>query len=102
MTIAQEIEDYAKANYPGIVPANPDEVDPEKATQAAEGVLIGSWFEYTPTSGIDIKVGETAPSEGVFATPVFQPSGAWSKVGPLVDAVEGLLVAITQKILGGS
>jgi hypothetical protein len=102
MTIAQEIENYAKTNYPGIVPANPDEVDAEKATTAAEGVLVASWFEYTPTSGIDIKVGEAAPSEGVFAAPAFQPSGAWSKLGPLVDALEGLLVAVTQKISGGS
>lgn len=100
MTIAAEIENYAKTNYPGIVPANPDEVDPEKATQAAEGVLVASWFEYTPTSGIDIKVGEAAPSEGVFAPPAFQPSGSWAKLGPLVDALEGLLVAVTQKIAG--
>jgi hypothetical protein len=100
MTIVQEIETYAKTNYPGIVPANPDEVDPEKATQTAEGVLVASWFEYTPTSGIDIKIGETAPTEGVFASPAFEPSGPWSKLGPLVDALEGLLVAVTQKIAG--
>jgi len=102
MTIAEEIENYAKTNYPGIVPANPDEVDPDKATEAAEGILIGSWHEYTPTSGVDIKVGESAPTEGVFAPPAFQPeSGAWAKLGPLVDALEGFIVALTQKVVGG-
>ena len=102
MTIAQELESYAKTNYPGIVPANPEEVDPDKATEAAEGILIGAWYEYTPTSGVDIKIGEAAPTEGTFAEPTFQPNTAWSTLGPLADASEGLITAITKKIDGGT
>jgi len=100
MTIAQEIENFAKTNYPGLVPANPEEVDPDAATKRAEGVLIGSWFEYTPTSALDIKVGDTAPSEGLFNAAKFEPDGFWARVTPLLQAVTGLVDAAAKK-LGG-
>lgn len=100
MTIAEEIENFAETNYPGIVPANPDEVDADKGTKAAEGILIGAWYEYTPTSGIDIKIGQVEPSEGSFASSTFQPSAGWAMLTPLVATLQDLIVAITKK-LGG-
>jgi hypothetical protein len=57
MTIIEEMENFAKTNYPGIPPANPEE-----AALKEEGVLIGTWYEYTPTSALDIAFGETLPS----------------------------------------
>ena len=57
LTIIEEMENYAKTNYPGIPPA-----DPEGAAMQEEGVLIGTWHEYTPTSALDIAFDETLPS----------------------------------------
>ena len=57
LTIIEEMENFAKTNYPGIPPANP-----EGANQAEEGLLIGTWHEYTPTSALDIAFGETLPT----------------------------------------
>jgi hypothetical protein len=54
MSIAGEIESYARTNYPGIPPANPSG---ETDTHGAEkGILVAEWHEYTPTSGVDIAV----------------------------------------------
>lgn len=55
LTIAQEIEAYARTNYPGIPPANPAEAQPPSDAQE-RGVLIAEWYEYTPTSGVDLDV----------------------------------------------
>jgi hypothetical protein len=62
MTIAQEIENYAKTNYPGIPPANPD--DPQNdanVLKAEQGKLIGRWYEYTPTNALDISLNTVLP-----------------------------------------
>lgn len=99
MTVAKEIESYAKTNYPGIVPANPEDVDPEKATAQAEGILIGAWYEYTPTSALDIKVGEAAPAEGTYGSVSFAPENPWAKAAPLLDAVTEVLKAAAKRIL---
>jgi hypothetical protein len=56
MTIAEEMRNYAETNYPGIPPANPDGADAAEA-----GQLIGTWYEYTPTSALDIKFAEVLP-----------------------------------------
>lgn len=57
LRIAEEIEAYARTNYPGIPPANPEEADARD-----RGVAIGTWFEYTPTSALDIAFDETLPT----------------------------------------
>jgi hypothetical protein len=57
MTVIEEMEAYANTNYAGIPPANP-----EGADAAEEGLLIGTWYEYTPTSALDIAFGETLPA----------------------------------------
>jgi hypothetical protein len=57
MTIAQEMKAYAQTNYPGIPTANPGDPDDEDAVADAErGQLIGSWYEYTPSPGIDLVI----------------------------------------------
>jgi hypothetical protein len=57
MTIAQEIQAYTRTNYPGIPPANPEDGDADDLVEGRErGVLIGRWYEYTPTSALDISV----------------------------------------------
>jgi hypothetical protein len=76
-------------------------VDADKGTKAAEGILIGAWYEYTPTSGVDVKIGEEKPTEGSFTPPTFEPSATWATLGPVMGAVQDLLVAITKKINGG-
>jgi hypothetical protein len=57
LSIIEEMEAFAKTNYPGIPPANPEET-----AMKEEGVKIGTWYEYTPTSALDISFGETLPS----------------------------------------
>jgi hypothetical protein len=98
LTIAEEIENYAKTNYPGIIPANPADIDPEKATEQSEGILIGSWYEYTPTSAIDIKIGESGPSEGEYRPTTFNPLAPWSKVAQIADAATEVLKALAAKL----
>lgn len=56
MTMAEELAAFAKTNYPGIPAANP-----EGAESAEQGQTIGTWFEYTPTSAMDIGVGDALP-----------------------------------------
>ncbi|WP_210544015.1 hypothetical protein [Rhodoferax sp. PAMC 29310] len=57
LTIADEIRNYAETNYPGIPAANPADNDDEEAVEAGErGVLIGRWYEFTPTSALDISI----------------------------------------------
>jgi hypothetical protein len=57
LTIAQEIQAYAQTNYPGIPPANPEDSDNESEVEGRErGVLIGRWYEYTPTSALDLSI----------------------------------------------
>ena len=57
ITIIEEMENFAKTNYPGIPPANPEEANTNE-----QGKLVGTWYEYTPTSAIDIAFNETMPS----------------------------------------
>ncbi len=57
ITIAEEMENYANTNYPGIPPANPEE-----ANRIEEGNLIGTWNEYSPTSALDIEMSSGLPS----------------------------------------
>jgi len=55
--IAEEIENYANTHYPGIPPANPENADDEQEVENKErGKLIGRWYEYTPTSALDISL----------------------------------------------
>jgi hypothetical protein len=57
LTIAQEIQDYANTNYQGIPPANPaDPNNEEEVGDRERGVLIGRWYEYTPTSALDLSI----------------------------------------------
>lgn len=57
LTIVEEMKAFAKTNYPGIPSANPEDADENE-----QGVEIGSWFEFTPTSALDIAFGDTLPS----------------------------------------
>jgi hypothetical protein len=98
LTIAEEIENYAKTNYPGIIPANPDEIDPEKATRQGEGILVGSWYEYTPTGALDIKVGEAGPSEGEYRPSTWNPTAPWVKVSQILDGAADVLKALAAKL----
>lgn len=60
--IAEEIENYARTNYPGIPPANPNNRNDDGVVEAAEkGILIGRWFEYTSTPALDIAINSTLP-----------------------------------------
>ncbi len=57
ITIAQEIQNYAKTHYPGIPPANPEKTDNDEEVENTEhGELIGRWYEYTSTSALDISL----------------------------------------------
>jgi hypothetical protein len=58
LTIAEEIQSYAQTHYPGIPPANPEDPENEdEVDQRERGELIGRWYEYTPTSALDIEIG---------------------------------------------
>ena len=62
MTIAQEIQAYANTNYPGIPPANPANPPTEDAVNQAErGVLTARWWEFTPTSALDVSLNTALP-----------------------------------------
>lgn len=57
ITIAEEIQKYAKTNYPGIPPANPAHPPKEEEVNKAErGKLCATWWEYTPTSALDVSI----------------------------------------------
>jgi hypothetical protein len=57
VSIAQEIQNYANTNYPGIPPANPANPPDEATVTAAErGILQATWWEYTPTSALDVQL----------------------------------------------
>lgn len=57
LAIADEIRNYAETNYPGIPAANPADGDDEEAVDAGErGILVGRWYEFTPTSALDIAI----------------------------------------------
>jgi hypothetical protein len=62
VTIAEDIENYANTNYPGIPPANPQGQPPPIDNPAEAGVLIAEWFEYTPTGALDIEVTSLPPA----------------------------------------
>jgi hypothetical protein len=64
LTIAQEIEAYALTNYPGIPPANPEGQEEGEEGEVGErerGKLIGRWYEYTPTSALDLAIDTPLP-----------------------------------------
>ena len=64
-------------------------------------ILITSWYEYTPTSAVDIKVGETAPTEGEFQQPAFAPpipDKAWWLDPQVGQAVAAVLAALADKL----
>jgi hypothetical protein len=100
LTIAEEIQNFAKTNYPGMIPANPDEIDAEQATRQSEGILIGAWHEYTPTNALDIKIGETGPTEGEFPQAKFNPKETWGRLTNLADAGAEVLSALAKKLSG--
>jgi hypothetical protein len=57
LTIAQEIQNYANTNYPGVPGAHNGQLpDPEDVEAAELGKLIAEWHEYTPISATDITV----------------------------------------------
>jgi hypothetical protein len=57
VSVAEEIQNYAQTNYPGIPPANPENPPTEEEVNAAErGQLQATWWEYTPTSALDIQL----------------------------------------------
>jgi hypothetical protein len=63
VTIGQEIQNYARTNYPGIPPANPGkDGNASKDGKGESGILIAEWFEYTPSSGIDIALTSLPPA----------------------------------------
>ena len=62
VTIAEEIQNYAKTNYPGIPPANPTNPPTEEEVEEAErGQLQATWWEYTPTSALDLQLNTALP-----------------------------------------
>ncbi len=63
LRIAEEIEAYANTNYPGVASANPaNSAGPLEDDSAGQGVNIGTWFEYVPTSALDIGFDAPLPS----------------------------------------
>ena len=62
--------DYELVSYGADSIAEKDQTDPEKLanplnadiTSWAEASLIGQWFEYTPTSALDIAFAEILPN----------------------------------------
>ena len=57
VTIAEEIRNYAMTNYKGIPAANPEDPANDQLVDGRErGVLIGRWYEYTPTSALDLSI----------------------------------------------
>lgn len=69
LTIAQEIENYANTNYEGIPPANPADADDPAldadVQQKERGVLVARWYEYSPTTALDVAVSLPKPGEEV-------------------------------------
>ncbi len=62
LTVAEEIRNYAATHYDGIPAANPAEpAANDAATETAErGELVAQWYEYTPTSALDISINTSA------------------------------------------
>jgi hypothetical protein len=60
--------------------------------------LIASWYEFTPTSAVDIKVGESGPTEGKFEQPVFNPQSTWGRLTSFADAATDVLKAFAAKL----
>ena len=61
VTIAEQIQNEALTNFPGIPPANPeagqtDEDVDDDVEKKEHGILIARWYEYTPTSALDISM----------------------------------------------
>ncbi|MCC7000053.1 MAG: hypothetical protein IT370_35970 [Deltaproteobacteria bacterium] len=63
LRIAEEMEAYANTNYPGIAAANPTSTDsPAEDDSPGQGLKIGTWYEYVPTSALDIGFDTSLPS----------------------------------------
>jgi hypothetical protein len=57
LTIAEEIQNYAETNYPGIPGSNGGtEPTEEEIDVAGRGKRIATWYEYTPVSALDISI----------------------------------------------
>jgi hypothetical protein len=56
-----ELVCYGRNNAPGPAPGDPLSED---ITSWAEGLLAAQWFEYTPTSALDVSVDQTLPIGG--------------------------------------
>jgi hypothetical protein len=56
-----ELVSYGSNNAPGTDPSDPLSDD---ITSWAEGLLVAQWFEYTPTSALDVAVDATMPAGG--------------------------------------
>lgn len=101
MTIAEELEAFANTTYPGVIPANPTDIDPDDATKKAEGVLVASWYEYTPTSALDIKLGAAGPMEGAFVNTTWKPESLMVGLAPVraafVNVLNGLAARLTPR-----
>ena len=55
--ITDEIKSFAQTNYPGIPPANLENSNNDgEVVEKEQGILIGRWYEYTPTSALDISI----------------------------------------------
>jgi hypothetical protein len=91
ISIAQEVQDYAKTNYPGIPPANADGPPPIDNPGEA-GILIAEWFEYTPTSAIDIQTTFT-PAAGTPPTSTTHNGSVVAKTVDLTTLTTGDVVA---------
>jgi hypothetical protein len=79
MTIIEEMEAYAMTNFPGIPPA-----DSEGTNMQEEGLLIGTWHEYTPTSALDAT---TAPMPNLLMCMHSAPRGRMSRQPALLMAM---------------
>jgi hypothetical protein len=62
LTIAQEIRNFATTNYPGIPPANPESDNTDEVDTDEQGVLVARWFEFTPSSGVDLTMNQPTDS----------------------------------------
>ncbi len=57
VTIAEEIQAFAATSYPGIpAPMEGDAAVDASVVNDERGVLIGQWYEHTPTSALDISI----------------------------------------------
>lgn len=100
MTIAQEVENYAKTNFPGLPPANPGGADPGATTDQLDGLLVGSWYEYTPTHALDIRIGNAALTEGEAVASEYDPPGPWWQLAAYVGGAAAIVAIVAAAAFG--